>query len=80
MTEENVFTCYLCNFSSNYDYFGREPPWLPQIRFNEDLFIRKDPFAEPGTRKVINFITLGAICPSCGKSVCADSVGELNVE
>lgn len=42
------FTCSLCRECFRVDYYGRKPPFCPQLVFMEDVFCMKDPFSVGG--------------------------------
>lgn len=41
-------TCSLCGECFRVDYYGRKPPFCPQLVFMEDVFCMKDPFSVGG--------------------------------
>lgn len=68
------FKCGNCSFLEECDYFGKKPPFANKIKFNENCYVMKDPFApSPEHAKTTNsefFIELGAHCAKCERTVC----------
>ncbi|XP_022095911.1 cysteine-rich DPF motif domain-containing protein 1-like [Acanthaster planci] len=66
MSREFLFQCFLCDFKSPYDYFGRKPPFVKSVRLIDKAYVLKDPFAPEGRH-----ITVGSHCSVCEQAVCA---------
>lgn len=71
------FKCYSCGMQETVDYFGKAPPFVRNIEFEEDSFVMKDPFTGPpskhGTRSFTEyFLVLGSNCSLCKEIVCKD--------
>ncbi|XP_028414413.1 cysteine-rich DPF motif domain-containing protein 1-like [Dendronephthya gigantea] len=62
-----VFQCKNCNFSTHYDYFGKQPPFCKEIILLESVYVIKDPF----TRET-GIVILGGHCALCHTEVCCD--------
>lgn len=65
--EIKIFKCYLCAMEETYDYKGKTPNFLKNVIMLEDCYVMEDPFSPPGRHE---FLTLGADCSVCEKSVC----------
>lgn len=69
-----LFKCECCDLHEEYDYFGTKPPFATKIKFNENCYVMKDPFAPaPQHAKTTNceyFLALGADCAKCDRKVC----------
>ncbi|KAH9508022.1 Cysteine-rich DPF motif domain-containing protein 1 [Bulinus truncatus] len=63
--DSKVFSCSTCEFTVNFHYKGRKPPFANCILLHEDCYIIKDPFSTSG-----GFVTVGGMCSMCGKDVC----------
>ncbi|BFZ08277.1 hypothetical protein BsWGS_11316 [Bradybaena similaris] len=64
-SDAQTFTCSSCDFTVDYHYKGRKPPFAKNIVLLEDCYIMKDPFSTSG-----GFICVGGNCSLCGCSVC----------
>lgn len=63
-----LFTCYMCNMTENYSYFGRSPRFLKCLVFLEECYLNRNPFSSPGSGD--KFLVLGGECVGCGRCVC----------
>ncbi|KAH8383242.1 hypothetical protein KR009_007530 [Drosophila setifemur] len=69
------FHCSGCNMHELVHYFGMQPPFALGIKYPEENYVMRDPFQPPPPRwqsKPEYYISLGAKCFSCLKTVCKD--------
>ncbi|KAI8045926.1 cysteine-rich DPF motif domain-containing protein 1 [Drosophila gunungcola] len=69
------FLCSGCEMHEMVHYFGRKPPFSLGIKYPEDNYVMRDPFQPPPPRwqtKAEYYISLGAKCSICSKTVCKD--------
>lgn len=45
---QTAVSCYLCHDSFRVEYYGRKPPFCPQLIFMEDVYCIRDPFSSGG--------------------------------
>ncbi|XP_031562732.1 cysteine-rich DPF motif domain-containing protein 1-like [Actinia tenebrosa] len=64
-TEKTTFKCSLCDFTSRYDYYGRNPPFSKSIVLLEDAYLIQDPFSPTQSH-----LTIGSNCTLCSADVC----------
>ncbi|GAB1607456.1 hypothetical protein Ahia01_001029100 [Argonauta hians] len=64
------FTCQVCKFSANYQFFGAKPPKCESVILKEESYILKDHFSSSEEQ---SFIVLGSHCARCKVVVCVDS-------
>lgn len=77
VAEKIAFLCKECSMSELVHYFGKKPPFVKNIEFNEDSYIMKDPFSIPPSRNgkrsyTEYFIVIGSDCVICRSTVCKD--------
>lgn len=69
------FQCALCSMNEMCEYKGTHPPFARQIMLSEICYVMRDPFSpQPGPHSTKStseyYLTLGADCALCGRSVC----------
>lgn len=65
--EGGTFTCYKCQLTERYSYYGRTPGFLKKMVFLENCYVIPNPFVARGSE---DFIVLGSNCCACDQSVC----------
>uniref|UniRef100_A0A8D8F3N0 Cysteine-rich DPF motif domain-containing protein 1 n=1 Tax=Culex pipiens TaxID=7175 RepID=A0A8D8F3N0_CULPI len=69
-----TFSCELCKWTESCSYFGKQAPFVRNLKFEEDCYVMRDPFCPPPSVKqsssVEYFIVIGANCRICSRVVC----------
>ncbi|KAK8822587.1 hypothetical protein WA577_005746 [Blastocystis sp. JDR] len=63
-TRPFFFQCSVCTISLPVIYQGRAPPFLPGVRYKEDVFIMEEQSNDSIP------VAVGGICSECGKPCC----------
>uniref|UniRef100_A0A2C9KLZ3 Cysteine-rich DPF motif domain-containing protein 1 n=1 Tax=Biomphalaria glabrata TaxID=6526 RepID=A0A2C9KLZ3_BIOGL len=63
--DRRLFSCTTCDFTVDYHYKGRKPPFANCILLHEECYVLKDPFSSSG-----GFVTVGGLCSMCNRDVC----------